>query len=156
MNIKYLFFSLSLLGIVSLACKREGKGVVHNAPEPQTPEEVVRLYQAYLDQNAFDKAKTLSTAKETARLEEVSRIVAAENQDSTRTNSIFLKLNCTVQPDSVRCACTIKDQYETYDTDFFLVRFKNRWLVDAAPQEELLFDEEELEGILDGMLEQMH
>ena len=81
--------------------------------------------------------------------------MAAESQDSTRTYSTFLKINCVVLADSARCTCTIRDQYETYDTDFVLIRYDRRWLVDSAPQEEILFDEEEIEEALNGMLKQI-
>lgn len=146
-----------LLGIVmATACTSKEQAANKEAEIPQTPEETVRLYQTYLDQNDFDRAKSISTDKEAERLNEIARIVAAESEDSTRTVSQFLKLQCTLAQDTARCACTIRDQYETYNTDFILVRMRNRWLVDANPQEEILFDEEELEHTLDGMLEQIH
>ena len=146
---------LTCLGAL-FSCVQRDKPVGQAAAQtPQTPEAVVRQYQLYLDQNDFDRAKTLSTSREAERLVEVSRIVAAESQDSTRTYSTFLKLNCVVQSDSARCSCTIRDQYETYDTEFVLVRYKRQWLVDSAPQEEILFDEEEIEEALNGMLKQI-
>jgi putative lipase involved disintegration of autophagic bodies len=119
------------------SCVQQDKPIGQTAGRlPDTPEEVVRQYQVYLDQNDFNRAKTLSTSREAERLDEVSRVVAAESQDSTRT-------------------CTIRDQYETYDTDFVLIRYDRRWLVDSAPQEEILFDEEEIEEALNGMLKQI-
>jgi len=138
------------------SCVQQDKPMGQTAGRlPETPEEVVRQYQVYLDQNDFNRAKTLSTSREAERLDEVSRVVAAESQDSTRTYSTFLKINCVVLADSARCACTIRDQYETYDTDFVLIRYNRRWLVDSAPQEEILFDEEEIEEALNGMLKQI-
>ncbi|MFM8450255.1 MAG: hypothetical protein ACKOAY_09145 [Haliscomenobacter sp.] len=146
-----------LLGmVISAACTRKDQAAIAEQAIPQTPEETIRLYQSFLDQNDFEQAKSISTAKEAERLNEIARIVAAESQDSTRTVSRFLKLQCALAQDTARCACTIQDQYETYDTDFILVRLRNRWLIDASPQEEILFDEEELEHVLDGMLEQIH
>ncbi|MFM8362623.1 MAG: hypothetical protein ACKOA4_07990 [Haliscomenobacter sp.] len=138
------------------SCAQPDKPLGKGAEQiPQTPEEVVRRYQAYLDQNDFKRAKMLSTSREAERLDEVSRIVAAEGQDSTRTYSTFLTLNCVVLADSARCTCTIRDQYETYDTEFVLIRYQRRWLMDSAPQEEILFDEEEIEEALNGMLKQI-
>lgn len=157
MNTAHTFFYVLLAGValLSTACKQKQSQAT---PKPEvflSPEETVRQYQQYLDQNDFEQAKGLSTSKEAVRLDEIAKIVAAESQDSTRTNSVFLKLDCSTQRDTARCTCTIKDQYETYDTDFLLIRFKNKWLIDVAPQEEIIFDEEELERALDGMLEQI-
>lgn len=150
------FYVLLAVALLHTACKQKNSYAAPKQEVLQTPEETVLQYQQYLDQNAFEEAKGLSTSKEAVRLDEIAKIVAAESQDSTRTNSVFLKLDCSVLRDTARCACTIKDQYETYNTDFLLVRYKSKWLVDVAPQEEIIFDEEELERALDGMLEQIH
>ena len=154
------FWTSSVLLLTCLcalcSCTQPDKPLGQEAEQiPKTPEEVVRRYQAFLDQNDFKRAKMLSTSREAERLDEVSRIVAAEGQDSTRTYSTFLKLNCVVLADSARCTCTIRDQYETYDTEFVLIRYQRRWLMDSAPQEEILFDEEEIEEALNGMLKQI-
>ena len=117
-----------------------------------TPEEVVRLYQSFMDRNQFDEVKQLSTEAEQASLEEVRRIVMEENQDSTRMNSVFLALSCTIRQEKASCGCRIKDEYETYNTTFNLVRKENRWLVDV-PEEEILFDEEEVKTALDSFFE---
>lgn len=121
--------------------------------EGATPEEVVRLYQGFMDKNQFEQVKLLSTEGEQARLEEVRRIVMEETQDSTRMNSVFLALSCTIREERASCECRIRDEYETYNTTFFLVRRGNRWLVDV-PEEEILFDEEEIKTALDSFFEQ--
>lgn len=155
MKINRLSFFLLAGGIALFACKREPQKPLAEASPAESPEEVVRLYQFYLDQNLFEEAKKWSTAKEGERLDEISRIVAEEHQDSTRMISEFLKLSCNIQGDSARCACKIKDQFETYEYEFLLVRINGRWLIDAAPEEEILFDEEEIEGFLDSLMEEI-
>jgi hypothetical protein len=102
----------------------------------------------------FAEAKALSTAQEQLRLDEVMRIIQLESQDSTWLNSTFLKLNCTVRADTAECACKIRDQDYTYNTNFLLMRIDGRWLVDAPDEEEILFDEEEIEASLDSFLNQ--
>jgi len=119
-----------------------------------TPEEVVRLYQSFLDQDRFDQVKLLSTEREQARLEEIRKIVIEEHQDSTRLNSVFLSLSCEVRKETASCQCRIRDQYETYNTSFSLVRKEGRWLVDAPDEEEVLFEEEEVKPGLDRFFEQ--
>ncbi len=149
-----LVFFCGVAVLVVPSCRREStqesQGLI---AADATPEEVIRLYQSFLDNNQFDQLKMLSTEKEQARLEEVRRIVMEENQDSTRLNSVFLAVSCQVEQESASCKCRIRDEYETYSTSFYLVRRGKRWLVDVPEEEEIRFDEEEVKNAVDSFFE---
>lgn len=140
-----------------IACTRaKPQNATEEEAYPETPEAVIRLYQSYYDQNLFEQAKTLSTAEEAKRLDELARILEAEeSQDSTRLTTQFLELTCTVKGDSAICLCKLKDQYETYDTEYILVRKNSRWLVDKPKEELFMEDEEALERSLDSLFKNM-
>lgn len=54
-----------LLGmVISAACTRKDQAAIAEQAIPQTPEETIRLYQSFLDQNDFEQAKSISTANE--------------------------------------------------------------------------------------------
>ena len=72
--------SIILLGMVVAllaACKKQ-------AELPKTPEEVVKAYQAYYDQNRFDEAKALSTLAEQSRLDNLAKMMQEQSADSTQ------------------------------------------------------------------------
>jgi len=112
------------------------------------PEKVVRSYQEYIDNNQFEQAKSLSTREEQQRLDELADLLAGELQDSTILNSKFLELECEVKGDMARCYCLIRDQYETYETIYTLVRRRSRWLI-AAPEEEFPVEDPAVEEMLE-------
>lgn len=114
------------------------------------PAQVVRDYQRYVDNNQFARAKSLSTQEERDRLDQLADMLAGELQDSTILNSEFLNLDCETKGDLARCYCRIRDQYETYETVYTLVRRRGRWLI-AAPEEEFPLEE----GALENMLEEL-
>jgi hypothetical protein len=142
--------------MAALSCKREkpGEDPYLAAGSDASPEAVVRAYQSYVDRNLFDEAKRLSTEREQARLEQVRRIVMGESQDSTRLNSVFLRLECKIKATTAACLCRIRDEYETYNTSFSLVRRREGWLVDAPEEEEEILFEEEVEAAMDSFFEQ--
>lgn len=108
---------------------------------PATPEEVLKQYQYFVDNNLFEEAMVLSTVAEQQRLAEVSRIIATDLADSTLLNSVFKRMDCETRGDTTLCMCVIEDDYERYDADYILVFQDDRWLVDA-PNNELPVDEQ--------------
>ena len=111
------FFLLAWVCLIFVfACKREPK-------LPDTPEAVVRQYQAYYDKNEFDEARLLSTAAEQKRLDDLRTII---NQDTAT------------------CICEVKDIEEPYTTEYKLVRVNGQWLIDA-PEEEVEIEEDFME-----------
>jgi hypothetical protein len=140
MKYTILLSSLALLGLAACAPQAE---------LPKTPEEVVKAYQAYYDQNRFEEAKALSTLAEQKRLDELAKMMREQSPDSTELTTVFLSLKCRTKGDSAFCNCRCKDQYETYTTDFVLLRRKKQWYIDAPKEEQYQFDEEDYEGVVD-------
>jgi len=132
---RFLLLCLPLL--VLLSCRRE--------PElPNTPEEVLRLYQSHYDKNEFEEAKELSTPAERQRLDDLKAIIESEPADSTIFTTTFLSINCQVLQDTATCICEVKDIEEPYTTEYKLVRMDGQWLVDA-PEEEVEIEEDFME-----------
>ena len=137
--------SIILLGMVVAllaACKKQ-------AELPKTPEEVVKAYQAYYDQNRFDEAKTLSTLAEQSRLDNLAKMMLEQSSDSTKLTTSFLSLQCRTKGDSAFCQCRCKDQYETYSIEFVLLRRKNQWFIDAPKEVKYDYDIPDVEAGVD-------
>ncbi len=126
-----------------------------NKPEkPQSPEEVLRQYQAYIDKNKFAEAKALSTPAGKEWLSELEEIIADEQADSTMLSTKFISLACEGQGDTVTCMCVLEDQYERYPAEYRLVKMEGHWLVDA-PEEEIIIENDIIEAIPDSLLDEM-
>ncbi len=137
--------SIILLGMVVAllaACKKQ-------AELPKTPEEVVKAYQAYYDQNRFDEAKALSTLAEQSRLDNLAKMMQEQSADSTQLTTSFLSLQCRTKGDSAFCQCRCKDQYETYNIEFVLLRRKNQWFIDAPKEVKYDYDIPDVEAGVD-------
>lgn len=131
------FLVLSFFLFLLFACQREPK-------LPNTPEEVVRQYQAYYDKNKFEEAKLLSTPDEKMRLDDLKTIIESEPADSTIFTTTFLSIQCQTNQDTAICICEVRDIEEPYTTEYKLVRIKGQWLIDA-PEEEVEIEEEFME-----------
>jgi hypothetical protein len=115
------------LSVMAIACQK--KQVL-----PNTPEDVIKAYQAYYDNNQFDEAKQLSTQEEQQRLNDLTKMVSSLSADSTQLKTVFVHLQCQTKGDTSLCECLLKDQDGTYNVQYRLIRIKGQWLVDA-PQE---------------------
>lgn len=113
-----------------------------------TPEEVLRLYQGYVDSNKFEDAKKFCTVREGERLDNLAKSISNEYRDSTIFTTTFLKVNCRDEADRIICNCLIQDDYEKYAADYILVKNKGNWLVDA-PDEVIIIKPDEVEQMLD-------
>lgn len=123
--------------------------------DPATPpEEVIRMYQAYIDQNQFDQAAQLSTPAEQKRLQELEQMIAAD-VESTILETTFERIDCEIQSDTTRCTCLLEDQYEAYTAMFVLVKSNGNWLIDL-PEDEAIEYDEELEAIIDSLLQDVN
>lgn len=141
-SILYLFFVLIFLLV---ACMDDSE---------TTPQEVVKLYQTYVDQNEFDKARELSTVAEAKRLQELEQMIAAD-ADSSILYTSFEQINCTeIAADTVECDCMLADQYETYSALFIVVRQDGQWLIDL-PKPESVEYENEMESVLDSLRQEL-
>lgn len=115
-----------------------------------SPQEIVRLYQAYMDQNEFIKAAQLSTPPEKKRLEELEQMIGAY-ADSTVLTTSFERIDCTIKADSAICDCLLADQYESYEAEFVLLKRDKEWLIDLPREEDVEYDEE-IEAVLDSLI----
>ncbi|MCB0569973.1 MAG: hypothetical protein KDC66_09435 [Phaeodactylibacter sp.] len=147
MKLSYLIFFLFILSVALAACKNE-------PARPETPEDVLKQYQAHIDDNDFEAASKLSTPAGQKWLNELAKIIASEQADSTVLNTRFLSLHCEGEGDTLLCNCVLQDQYEKYPAEYRLIRIKGAWLVDA-PQDEIIIENDVIEAIPDSMLEQM-
>jgi len=137
---------LALLGL--LACQSDPK-------QPETPEEVLRQYQQYIDNNQFEAAKSLSTAKGQEWLTELASIIEDEQPDSTILTTRFLSINCGVPNEEVLiCECVLEDEYEKYTAEYRLVKSGKGWLVDA-PQEDIIIQNDIIEAMPDSLIEEI-
>lgn len=103
-------------------------------PRPTTPdlppEDVVLLWQGFIDQNQFDSARAYSTEATYAFIDFLASITFAE--DSTIASITLLRdLECHVAGDSAVCAFLLKDEIgrDVPDT-LILRRIRDRWRVD--------------------------
>ena len=143
--IRTLFCLLAVLAALA-GCKQEES-------KPETPEEVLKQYQANIDKNKFEEARALSTPAGQQWLSELEAIISNEQSDSTELDTRFLSLSCEGQGDTLVCACVLKDQYERYTADYRLVRLEGKWLVDA-PEEEIIIENDLIESVPDSLLEE--
>jgi hypothetical protein len=132
------------LSVMATACQK--KEVL-----PNTPEDVIKAYQAFYDKNQFDEAKKLSTQAEQQRLNDVAKMVISFSADSTQLKTIFVHLECQTKGDTSLCECLLKDQDGTYNVQYRLIRFKGQWLVDA-PQESMDAPDKLLESGIDTLI----
>jgi hypothetical protein len=102
---------------------------------PETPEALVRLYQAYVDSNRFELAQSLSTPRSAPLHEMMAAIVADTPFDSSLIHTQFIKLSCEEKQDTAICICLLKDEYEEYESEYIVVRMENRWLMDIPDDE---------------------
>ena len=117
---------------------------------PASPDEVIRLYQAYVDQNRFEQAGLLSTPAEAQRLQELAKMIAADADDSILYTT-FEQINCQATGvDTIECSCHLTDQYETYTALFTLVRLAGDWRVDL-PQPEAVEYQTDIEAAYDSL-----
>lgn len=143
MNRLFLFFLL----LCSWACQSD-------PPPPQSPQDILKAYQKHIDNNEFEAARQLSTEAGKVWLTDLETIIAGEAPDSTLLTTQFLSIDCEEEGAFLICECTLKDQYEEYTAVYRLVKSEDTWLVDA-PQDDIIIEDDVLEGLPDSMLEQI-
>lgn len=139
------YISLGLCLLFLLACQQQGKkAAAIPEPLPNTPETVVRQYQALMDSNRFERAALLSTPDGKAMLNMLAEIMAGDPPDSSIVHTNFLNLNCAIEKETTaRCNCLLRDEYEEYASQFKLLKIDGQWLVDIPEEDELEMSEEE-------------
>ncbi len=96
--------------------------------EPTPPEEVVRLWQSYIDRNRFDSARLYSTELARSYVDFLDALVQDDSAEITQT---YLRdLQCSVIGDSAICHYLIEDELGEYIPDtLILKRVGKRWLI---------------------------
>lgn len=153
--VKLLWGLLVIGAICGIGCKNkapEQSETAQAGPLATTPEEVVRLFQSYMDSNLFAQAQEISTPRGQEILRGLAGIVDTEPSDSTVFHTEFLNINCREVADTAFCLCKLKDEYEEYESEYILLRIGGRWLVDAP--DEAPMEEEDFFDLPDSLIEQ--
>ena len=103
---------------------------------PRTPEETIRQYQQFIDDNKFEEAMALSTTRERQRLKDVKTMLSGFPEDSTLLVSHFLRMDCQLGADTTLCVCQIQDQDQLYEVTYRLVREAGKWLIDVPVEDQ--------------------
>jgi len=107
-----------------------------NTSLPDTPEEVIRKYQKYIDLNQYHAAIALSTPAEQRRLEKEAQIIALAPTDSTIFHTRFKQLDCREAAAKITiCSCWMEDEYGVYNGLFRLVKMNGEWRVDIPVED---------------------
>ncbi len=117
--------------------------------KPETPEAVVRKWQAHIDNNEFQKAKELSAPRTVEFLNWMEVLLSEVESDSVITHTELLGLTCRENGERAVCHYSLEDAGEIYRDSFILVRVKGRWLVDVP--EEPMPEEGDVEEMFDAM-----
>lgn len=140
-----LFLSALLFALLSCSGSEADTAAVTGAPV----EEVVRRYQASIDNNRFAEARALSTRAEQNRLNDLERQLAGDLEETTILHTRFLKIDCRLKDKSTAlCRCLMEDEYERYEAVYTLTLANGQWLVDA-PQSDFEIDDDMINDILD-------
>lgn len=151
-----LLWGLLVIGIIcGIGCKNKAPAqseTAQAAPLATTPEEVVRLFQSYMDSNLFAQAQEISTPRGQEILRGLAGIVDTEPSDSTVFHTEFLNIACREVADTAFCLCKLKDEYEEYESEYILLKIGGRWFVDAP--DEAPMEEEDFFDLPDSLIEQ--
>ncbi len=137
-NFNYILFAAALAVV---ACKKGDKTqTVQNtittpAPIelPQTPEAVVRTWEAQIEQNQFALAKLIRTGK---TLETVVSLDSTNNIERIPpSNTKILSIACEEKGEKATCACMLEDSEGKIQCTYFLLRQNGQWMLQDAESE---------------------
>lgn len=139
MKISITVASALLLIFFAIACKN---GDSTSSPSltntttiqlPNTPEEVVRMWESYIGQNQFDSAKLISTGK---TLETVVSLDSTHHIQQMAPSSIkILSITCQTDGDKSECDCLQEDAIGQLRCIYVLVRQNGQWYLQDATSE---------------------
>ena len=148
---------LLLLIIVFVGCTSDKNSVEGNEVDYAAlilePNELIELYQSFIDSNRFEEAKLISTEAGKVWLDELAHIVLSDEEpDSTILNTKFLDIDCqSITQDSLRCYCIARDQDGAYDVSFIVVKENKYWRIDAPEDDEDYIEEQIIIDMLDDL-----
>ncbi len=112
-----------------------------------SPEETIKKFQGYIDNNDFTNAIEMSTSDMEEVLSSLSNLFNDDSDESGITQTTFLQTNCMTKENTAVCNCRLRDEYEDYSSMFFLKKIKGKWLIDRT--EDSYSDEDEEMKIFD-------
>jgi hypothetical protein len=118
-----------------------------STPPEYDPEEVVCIWQGFIDQNAFDSARLYSTAA-TARYIDLLDELTTSDGGAVMSITLLRELRCVVNGNTARCFFVIKDEVGRDVPDTLELRLvKGHWLVDCKESVSAGHKDSLLEGI---------
>ncbi len=114
---------------LSLCCALLALAFWSCRPKPaQTPDEVVRQWQSYIDHNQFDSARLYSTELARSYIDFLDALTSDDSTDVYETQ--LFNLECNIQGDSAICHYLIEGEFgERIPDTLVLYKTKDRWLV---------------------------
>lgn len=143
---KSTYISSLLLIVLSWSCQHKDQTAGETLEEdtfvhPDTPEEVVRQYQYYLDNDKYTYAKRLSTPAGQEILNYLEKRLSDQPADSTIINTEFLSIVCRKTGEEANCIGVIEEEGEKFELVFKVIKIDGKWLVDANEDDyELEYD----------------
>jgi len=137
-----LFLSL----LIQLACTNPAPSVSSTiATDTLEPEDVLILWQSYIDQDQYDSARILSTGKVLPFISFLESITFSTDSTEPVSLTLLRNLICDIHGDSAVCRYMTKDEIGQDVPDTVMLRRVNgRWLVNRvfekgeAPTDSLL------------------
>jgi len=118
---KYYPWLLLLFGSYVFACHLSDS----------SPEEVALLWQASVDKNQFDLARSISVHDARKYVDMLDSITAGDTTQVSQTD--LLQLQCNINGERAVCSYLVEDESgEKRPDTMILVQRKGRWLVDRV------------------------
>ena len=135
---RFFLLATVILSLTLLSCDKKSDTKQNNDSttsllNQEKPESTVRSWQYLMDNNDFEQAKQLADDKTIEFLSEFQQYMETMPGDTIKSNSSFISLRCSENRDKATCFAKIKDLsfQETYKDTFFLIKYKNKWLIAA-------------------------
>lgn len=121
----------------------------------EAPEEVIRLWQSYMDRNDFEAAKKLSTPQGQRVITNIEELLSFDDEPIPIDTTEFIAMQCVEMGNEAICRYTermkgeyfqrgdelIKIEEEIISDSFLLKKISGKWLVDLpedrSPDDEL-------------------
>ncbi|MCC6411566.1 MAG: hypothetical protein IT270_07895 [Saprospiraceae bacterium] len=120
--------------LIQLACTNPAPSVSSTlTTDTLEPEDVLILWQSYIDQDQYDSARVLSTGKVLPFIAFLESITFSTDSTESVSLTLLRNLECDIRGDSAVCRYMTKDEIGQDVPDTVLMRRINgRWLVDKV------------------------
>lgn len=116
-----------------------------------SPEETVKKFQLHIDNNNFPDAIRMSTQDMQKVLSSLKELFTDDTDEVGLTQTTFLDIQCKTEKELAECRCQLRDEYEDYNSVFFLKKIKGIWLIDRS--EDSYSEEDEESKVWDSEVE---